>query len=130
MSQTKRCYFEDYLCTKQNPCGWEHFCEVCERVHVCDGKCEEEAMACEHHWTVTSECPKCLRQKLEDSKEMLSVLEGAIAQLREAIRHWAVGPHAQWCVTRAECPCDCGAAQEFEARETARRLVGLGDKEL
>jgi hypothetical protein len=48
-------------------------------------------------------------------------------KLREAIRHWAVGPHAQWCTTRAECPCDCGAAQEFEARETARKLVGLGE---
>ena len=46
-------------------------------------------------------------------------------RLRQAIRHWAVGPHAQWCTTRAECPCDCGAADEFEARLTARKLVGL-----
>jgi len=50
-------------------------------------------------------------------------------RLRDAIRHWAVGPHAQWCTTRADCPCDCGAAQEFEARLTARKLVGLGEDE-
>ena len=55
--------------------------------------------------------------------------DATLAALREVIRHWAVGPHAQWCTTRAECPCDCGAAQEFEARETARKLVGLGEGE-
>jgi hypothetical protein len=53
-----------------------------------------------------------------------------LRRLREAIRHWAVGPHAQWCTTRADCPCDCGASDEFEARLTARRLVGLEDGEL
>jgi len=50
-------------------------------------------------------------------------------RLREAIRHWAVGPHAQWCATRADCPCDCAADEEFEARLTARKLVGLEDEE-
>ena len=52
-----------------------------------------------------------------------------LRQLREAIRHWAVGPHAQWCTTRAECPCDCGASDEFEARLMARKLVGLMEDE-
>lgn len=52
-----------------------------------------------------------------------------LRRLREAIRHWAVAPHAQWCATRAECPCDCAADEEFEARLTARKLVGLEDEE-
>jgi hypothetical protein len=50
-------------------------------------------------------------------------------RLRQAVRHWLVGPHAQWCTTRAECPCDCGAADEFEARKTARALVGIEEVE-
>ncbi len=48
-----------------------------------------------------------------------------LRRLREAIRYWQIGPHAQWCVTRAACPCDCGASEEFEARATARRLIGI-----
>ena len=51
-----------------------------------------------------------------------------LRRLREAIRHWAVGSHAQWCATRADCPCDCAADEEFEARLTARRLVGLEEE--
>jgi hypothetical protein len=66
-----------------------------------------------------------LREAVETCPEL-----DRLRQLLETIRHWAVGPHAQWCTTRAECPCDCGASDEFEARLTARRLVGLEDGEL
>jgi len=52
-----------------------------------------------------------------------------LRQLREAIRHWAVGPHTHWCASRAEGSCDCGTDDEFEARLTACKLVGLTEDE-
>jgi hypothetical protein len=70
------------------------------------------------------------RSILFDYEKMNDAARKEIAALREAIRHWAVGPHAQRCTTRADCPCDCGASDEFEARLTARHLVGLEDNEL
>ena len=76
-------------------------------------------MACEHHWTVTSECPKCLRQQLEDSKEMLSVLEGAVTLLREAIKAL---PKYGCCGNHGVCH---GTEDANAARAHARRTAGL-----
>ena len=70
-----------------------------------------------------------LRQELHNMNRAIADYLTERDRLRQAIRHLAVGPHAQWCTTRAECPCDCGAAQEFDWRETARKLVGLGEDE-
>ena len=70
-------------------------------------------MTCDHHWMVSSECPKCLRIEIN--------------KLLEAIALWPASIHDQWCNIRADCPCDCGHAQVKEARETARQIVGLAD---
>ena len=50
-----------------------------------------------------------------------------LRRLRKAIALWPASIHDQWCNIRADCPCDCGHAQVKEAREAARRLVGLAD---
>jgi hypothetical protein len=48
-------------------------------------------------------------------------------ELRKALETWPASIHDQWCNIRADCPCDCGHAEVKEAREAARRLVGLAD---
>lgn len=67
-------------------------------------------------------------QALREAVETWPELD-RLRQLRQAVAYWQVGPHAQWCSTRAECPCDCGASEEFEARKLAHRLVGIVEGE-
>lgn len=96
---------------------YEHWCEDCSDGDVPQPDPRDAMLA-------------SLRQELHHMNRAIANYLTERDRLRQAIRHWAVGPHAQWCTTRAECPCDCGAAQEFDWRETARKLVGLEDGEL
>jgi len=103
---------------------YKHDCEDCNNGNVPQPDPRDATIA-----HLMSELAEKHAENVEWANASL-VTNRKLANLREAIQHWAVGPHAQWCTTRADCPCDCGAAQEFEARETARKLVGLGDGEL
>ncbi len=59
-------------------------------------------MKCNHHWTVTSECPKCLRTEVDKLRTEVSLLSEAgrivAERQREACaeavkRFWGVGDH-------------------------------------
>jgi hypothetical protein len=44
---------------------------------------------CTHHWTVTSECPFCLRQEIERLRQELAVEKGWVQQYRDSYGKYA-----------------------------------------
>ena len=43
-----------------------------------------EDIKCTHYWTVTSECPKCLRAELDGLKEENKKLQEELAMMKKA----------------------------------------------
>lgn len=43
-------------------------------------------MRCTHNWTVTSECPKCLRQELEWYKHRCAMMQAMQVYMRDPER--------------------------------------------
>lgn len=68
-------------------------------------------------------------QQVEDYEEMLSVYEGTVYLLREAIATWPCAEHDHLCDVKGNSSphvrCTCTADAANAARASARRMAGL-----
>lgn len=62
-----------------------------------------EDMKCIHYWTVTSECPKCLRAEVNRLTDELDATRTEMKRLREALRDIERGDYSDpMCVRTPE----------------------------